>query len=309
MSLGFAQIYIKVILRYRNAKLFLVGNPPLVSLLPLVCRNRYYQLFFDLDLVRLLDKKAIKKFKMFRKLLENLLRNVLKNADGIFTISKGMAEILNKFSNGKHVHIMSLWSDNQYFKPIEKRNNPFIHKHNLQDKFIVMYSGNLGAYSGVEVLIELARAINNKDILFIIIGEGILKKSLIKKRNEFRLENCIFLPWQHPDILPFSLAAADLAVVSLAESEGKHSMPSKLYNNLSVGVPILCISSANSDLFLTVNELNVGRSFETRDIVGMVNFINELYANKDLHEKYCQNSLLASRKFTASNIEIILNNL
>ena len=62
---------------------------------------------------------------------------------------------------------------------IRKTENPFILKHNLLDKFVVMYSGNIGFTHNVESIIEIAEEIKeNEDIIFLIIGEGLKKKEL-----------------------------------------------------------------------------------------------------------------------------------
>lgn len=307
--IAFLQIWIKVLFKYRGAKLMIVGNPPCAPLLPLVCRNRYYQLLFDLDIARILELSIFKKSHVLTQMWTKLMQKVIGNADSIFTLTEGMAKEVRKFSEGGEVFVMPLWAADQHLRPIAKEDNKFVKKHRLEDKFVVLYSGNLGVSSGVEPLIEIANQTNHESVRFFIIGEGLRKESLINLRDQYKLQNCTFLPWQEPEMFPYSLSSADLAVVSLTGSESNRSIPSKLYNSLTVGSPILCLASNGSDLSKLVKSLCVGRAFEPHQIKESTDFIDQLYSERKLQHKYHMNSIEASKKFTTSNINIILNNL
>ncbi|MDD2983061.1 MAG: glycosyltransferase family 4 protein [Crocinitomicaceae bacterium] len=308
-TMGFMQIWFKVLFTYRKDELIIVTNPPLAPLLPLFCRNKYYQLIFDLDIVRVLDLGFVKKTKILSLLWKKAIKKALGGAEFVFTLTKGMAEMLQPFVENKEVVIMPLWTDNSEFRMIHKSDNSFVKKHHLENKFIVMYSGNLGASSGVEPIIEVANNVTNENIIFLIIGEGLRKEALIKKRDEYKLKNCIFLPWQDPSVLPFSLAAADLAVVSLVGTESKRSIPSKIFNNMSVGNPILGIASKESDLADIIEKLNIGQIFEANEIKEIINFIDALSTTKEMHRQYRFNSSAASEKFTSLNTNIILDRI
>lgn len=304
---SFFQIWYKVIFKYRKEELFIVGNPPLAPLLPLFCSNGYYQLVFDLDLQRVLDIGFVKKVKPLRILWERIITKVLSDAKGVFTITDGMAKILQQYTIGQQVIVMPLWTTYSDFKPVLRENNSFIKDHHLEDKFVVMYSGNLGLSSGVEPLLEVANRTKNKNILFLIVGEGLRKKDLIKKKEEYRLNNCLFLPWQEPNVLPFSLTSADIAVVSLAGSEANRSIPSKIFNNMAVGNPILAISSKKSDLATLVENYDVGRVFESGEIQEITDFIDMLSADKEMQLFYREQSRATAKKFTSSNTNIIVD--
>ncbi len=106
-----------------------------------------------------------------------------------------------------------------------------------------MYSGNIGLSGDVEVLIDVAEKIRRDDIIFLIIGDGAKKQMIREKAEKLVLKNIIFLPWQPADELPFSLSSASIAVVSLGVKTSRLAVPSKLYNCLSVGAPLLCLTS------------------------------------------------------------------
>src|SRR5690554_129034 len=141
---GFFQIWAKVIFKYRKDDLFIASNPPIAPLLPLVCPNNYYQYVLDLDLHRILDLGFVRKIKPISRVWEKVIEKVLSGANGVFTISNGMAKILQQHTIGQEVVVMPLWADNSDFKAIPKSANHFIKEHKLDGKFVVMYSGNLG---------------------------------------------------------------------------------------------------------------------------------------------------------------------
>ena len=178
----------------------------------------------------------------------------------------------------------------------------------LDNKFVVLYSGNIGASSGVETLIELAGIIDDPGIMFLIIGDGLRKESLVKRAIELNLRNCLFLPWQDTATLPYSLAAANLAVVSLAGSASSRSIPSKLYNYMSVGAPILCIANVKSDLAATVSTYGVGSCFEADRLTEIAAYIRELSFNPDICLELSKKSLIASESFTPVNAFKFISN-
>ena len=151
-----------------------------------------------------------------------------------------MKRLLSKYVDENRVKVIYNWSSNSDLRPIAKSDNPFILEHHLQDKFVVMYSGNIGYTHNVELIIELAiRFKDDNSIHFVIIGNGGKKQDLLKQAEMNGLQNCTFLDWQPADRIKYSLAAADLSVVTLTEETALVSVPSKTYNILAIGSPLL----------------------------------------------------------------------
>jgi glycosyltransferase involved in cell wall biosynthesis len=194
-----------------------------------------------------------------------------------------------------------IWTDNTFLKPIPKHENEFILKNNLQNKFVVMYSGNLGFSHDVEIIPEIAKIIAIPEIEFLIIGDGDKKSLIEKKIKDYQLTNCKLLPWQETQMLPFSLAAADLSIVTLGKEASLLSVPSKTFNIMSVGTPLLCIASQKSELAQLVNTNKVGKIFDANQKNEIKNFILELFNNKNNLQEYKNNSLLTSKLFGPEN--------
>lgn len=304
------QIWWKIKFKYKKETLFIVTNPPTAPLLPLFVSNPYYQLVFDLDLNRVLNLKSIKKSKQLTKYWSKIMVKVFSNAINVFTITEGMGLELQPYVKNQNVTVVPLWSDHTNYSPIDKEENLFIKNHQeLKDKFIVMYSGNIGVNSGIEYIIELAKQIDNPNIQFLIIGEGLRKQTAMEKVEEFGLKNCVFMTWQDSSILAHSLSSADLAIVSLIGSESKRSIPSKLFRNMSVGNTILGLADHDSDLAKLINKHAIGKTYTTSEIESIIAFINDLYTHRHLLNIYSQNALEASKLYTSKNTKIIIENL
>lgn len=304
--IGFFQILIKVVLEFRQSTLFIVSNPPLAPLIPLFVKNRFSLLIFDVYPDALTELGYLSEKSFFIRLWGRINKKVFAKADNIFTISESMKSLLSNYTDNETVKVVPVWTDNA-LKPVEASENPFLQKHGLIGKFVVLYSGNIGLSGDVDVLVDIAARLKRDDLVFLIIGEGAKKSLIIKKVNELDLKNVIILPWQIPAELPYSLSSASLAVVSLGAKASKLAVPSKLFNYFSVGAPILCLTSKGSEVEKLVTRYECGKSFEPDDVGAMVKFINEIAEDKELYSTMRNNSLKASADFNCSNVQFFLD--
>lgn len=301
-TLGFFQILSRIVFRFRKDILFIVSNPPIALLLPFLVKNRYQLLIFDVYPDALSELGYLSHKSGILKLWRKANKRVFAGADSIFTITESMKSVLQAYAGGKIIKVIQIWTDNLFFKPVDPSENPFIKKHYLSGKFIVLYSGNIGLSGDVDILTDIAEKIPNNDIVFVIIGDGAKKQMIIEKRDKLGLQNMILLPWQPVSELPFSLSAASLAVISIGKKASSLAIPSKLFNFLSVGAPLLCMTAKGSEVQRLVYQYECGKSFEPEDKIGMINFIIELKNNEGLYKAYRHNSLKASENFNISNI-------
>jgi hypothetical protein len=114
-------------------------------------------------------------------------------------------------------------------------------------------------------------------------------------------KDCIILPFRKDDELYDSLCAADLAVVTLDDKTPDISVPSKTYNIMAAGLPIMAIAAENSEITNLINMHQNGKTFDKSDLDGMCAFINELKRNPDYKKYLSDNSLKAVQKYTISN--------
>ena len=301
------QIYVLLLIRYRRHEVFFVSLPPMAYLLSLALPHRCSMLIWDVypDVFKI---TGMKKEHPVYKTWGWLNKKSFDKAYRVFTIGYRMADLLSKYMNPEKISITPLWSIFQGDNKPQRENNPFITDYNLEGKFVVQYSGNIGLTHNVETMVELAELmVEEEDILFQIIGRGPRKpylKSLVKKK---KLPNCQFLPFQSDEMFPYSLSAADLGVVILDKLTSKGSVPSKSYNLMSYGIPSLYIASEESELYDYIQKYNHGKCLDHRSLQEAKKFILELKNNKKIWQEYADNSLKASTNYRRGNADTIAN--
>ncbi len=303
---GTLQIYFLILFKYRKHELFFISIPPFAYLLMRLLRNKFSILIWDvypdtLKIYNLSEKNFVYRFWVSSN------KKIFKRAHRLYTIGERMADLVSKYVDRDKLIIIPLWNGLRHIKPIAKHENKFALEHNLQDKFVVQYSGNIGFTHNVEVLVEVANMLKeNKDIFFLIIGRGKRAADIKELISSYRLDNCMMLPFQPDDVLPYSLACADLGVVVLDDKTAQGSVPSKTYNLMAVGVPLLCIASKDSELADYIDNFDNGRIFASTDVDDIADFVEELSKNPEQLQKYKANSVAASANFTHRNAEQFL---
>lgn len=303
--LAFVKMIYHVWLKTKDTHLLIVTNPPFTPLIPFFVRNNYSLLFYDIYIESPANFLPCGNKSILSRLWVRLHKKSLKNAASIFTLTEGMKTNLEKFIHNKQVSVVPVWTDIDFLKPISQAENSFVRANNLEGKFIVMYSGTMGLNNGLGLLLEVAKKIKNPKVHFLIVGEGTGKSALQKKSKELKLQNVTFLRWQPTSILPYSLAAADMAVVTLSGVDESNSIPSKFFNYLAVGAPILGMAPESSDLATLITKYEVGRNFSKPQFDEMIDFI-EFVAEEDTRSKYSLQSLKAAKDFTKENARMFL---
>ena len=304
--LGTVQIAFLLLSRYRKYEVFYVSIPPTAYLLSSFLNNPFSILIYDIYPDALKTYKISERNFLYR-LWVGWNKKILPQAHRVYTLSEGMAAVLGKYLPKEKVTVIPNWSDVSLFQPVAKKENSFVAEHRLENKFVVQYSGNIGYTHNVEVLVELAKELQHqKDILFQIIGRGERTAAIKALVKEYKLQNVELLPFQADEILPYSLAAADLAVITLNDETAMVSVPSKTYNLLAVGVPLLCVASNKSELNRLVTLCGNGKCYEANRMGEMADFILELKNSPEMLKSYKINSRKASSNFTSQNAQYYL---
>ncbi len=297
------RIYWLLITKYRKHEVFFVSIPPMGYLLNLLVRNRFSILVWDVfpDAFKI---TGMKESHILYRVWSYLNKKSFKKSFRLFTIGEKMADLIEEYVDREKIIVQPIWSIFQGDERISKAENRFIKSHNLQGKFIVQYSGNIGLSHKVETVVELAELLrNNDEIMFQIIGRGPRVPALQKMVEERNLPNCMFLPFQTDEMFPFSLSAADLGIVILDELTSKGSVPSKSYNLMSYGIPSLYIAGEDSELFDYAQKFNAAECYSEKDLDKASMFILKLHADKQRLEKMSENALKTSELFRRDNAD------
>ncbi len=190
------------------------------------------------------------------------IANILsfKLANRIVCIGEDMKKrIESKGINGNKIDIVHDWADTNELYPVPRDENPFVVKHDLKDKFVVMYSGNIGLTQGLDRIIELASYFKtNEKLKFLLIGEGADKESLQKLVIKKQLNNVLFLPYQQKNELKYSLSAASIHLITLQKGLAGVMVPSKVYGILACGRPFIAWIDEESEISAIANKFKCG---------------------------------------------------
>ncbi len=304
------QITFLLLTKYRGWHVVYFTNPPLSYWVSLLVSNSFSIVVYDIYPDALYN--IVNKDNPICRLWAKVNRKIFAKAEHIYTLSEGMANLLSNYCNRRKIEVIPCWMNGGGLRPLAKAENPFVLEQGLQDKFVVMYSGNIGYTHNVETMIELATKLKDyEDICFYIVGEGLKKKMLIEKVKNEKLQNCYFLPYQPADKVRYSLASAGLSVITLTPETAFVSVPSKTYNLLAVGSPLLVIAPKQSEIDNLVTENNCGESFCADEVDAMVEYILELRNDAVKRNLYSENALRTSEKYTKENakryVEVELN--
>ena len=126
-------------------------------------------------------------------------------------------------------------------------------------RFIVGLSGNLGFTHDPVIVFEAARLLrNDKDIHFLLSGWGIGFDQLREMQSEAKLLNVTLVDRVEDDQLETFLSAADVWIIPYRRNVAGVSVPSRFYNLLAIGRPVILVSEPDAEAALTVTEHDVG---------------------------------------------------
>ena len=190
------------------------------------------------------------------KLLEKIQYRIAKR---IVVLSSGMKNnLLFKGVPEEKIEIIPNWADPAKVTPLPK-DNQFYREQDLKGKFVVLFAGNHGYIAALESIIETADLLKDKkDILFLFVGEGSVKKDLVYLAAEKKLNNVRFLSTLPQQTWLEMLAAADLGLVTLRKELAELNVPSKVYTLMSAACPILASVPEESEVKLIIQEANCG---------------------------------------------------
>jgi glycosyltransferase involved in cell wall biosynthesis len=177
-------------------------------------------------------------------------------ADLLIVLADDMRRlVLSKGVPAHKIAVVHNSVDCRKIRPVEP--NPFREK--WADKFIVMYSGNLGLSQQLETVLDAAdRLRHDERILFLLIGEGARKRWLQERARALTLPNVEFLPYQPKDRLGESLSGADLHLIPLLSAATGAIVPSKIYGILAAGRPFVAMTDSSAEAARLVQKHAIG---------------------------------------------------
>jgi colanic acid biosynthesis glycosyl transferase WcaI len=194
-------------------------------------------------------------------LLRALIGFYLRRAERVVAIGGRMRErLIAKGANPARTSVIPNWVDTEQLAP-RPHANEWAAENDLDGKFVVMHSGNVGHAQNLDALVRSATFLRDLDNLrIVIVGGGARRRELVELARVLEVlgESVTFLNYQPRDRLPESLSAAHVHVVGLARGLSGYVVPSRLYGILAVGRPVIAAADDESETAQVVRESGAG---------------------------------------------------
>lgn len=259
-------IFITITRRLRRGDVVLVvtNPPPLPLFVRLACkmrRARSVLVVHDVYPDALRAAGFLQAGSYLFALLDGLSGRVYRSMARIVVLGRDMAKLIEKkLGPGNALPLLvPNWADLDLVVPDTASGRRFLEELGLSGKFVVQYCGNMGRTHNLETIVEVAKRLAPESrVHFLFIGWGAKQSWLRQVVESSRLDNITILPRCESGALSAALNASDIAIVPMRPGMSGVSVPSRLYNIMAAGKPILAVTDSDSELGLVVEEEGIG---------------------------------------------------
>ena len=219
-----------------------------------------------------------------------------RHSDLVITVGRDLVDTLkNRFKGYKipKYAMINNWIDEKEVYPLPQNHErvvAFKKQYDLDDKFVIMYSGNIGLYYDLEKLMKVMKQFrkgytlkgvyepgpvtaDGREVVFAFVGAGSVLDKLVLYTKEHHFENVIFIPYQDQEDLIYSLNTGDVHLCVNAKGIKGVSCPSKAYGIMSVAKPIIGVLEEGTEIRGLIEECNCGKCCEPGDYVEVEDII------------------------------------
>jgi len=219
------------------------------------------------------------------RLLKKIANFIYKKSTVIVCVTNSFKEeLINKGINESKIKVVQNGFD------LSKLLTPTISVEEVEKKYsirkddlIVSFIGTIGMAHGLNIVLKAAKNLN--DVKFLIIGEGAEKKELIKKANEDKIDNVIFIDnisWQ--EIVNIN-QLIDFHLIHLKKDpEFTKVIPSKIFESMALKKPI--IMGVDGEAKSIVNQAKCSVNIRPENDDDLVKAIHYLNNNFDKSRKF-----------------------
>lgn len=258
----------------KGDRVLMVSNPfPLIVLMGHLRKHRNFTLFMlvhDIFPEGLYTEMNVPTWAY--KIAEKVFNIAYSRVDTLISLGRDMNEILEKkCSKQKHkpqIVTIENWGDVGGIQPKDRE---------LDGTIKIQYAGNIGNAQGVGEMVEYLHEVGNESVLFNIWGTGSAEERIKGRVHELNMENSVMFngPYsrsQQQEVLNDS----DLSLVTLVKGMYGLGVPSKTYNILAAGKPILYIGEKGTEIWRVVEENGIGYCFEPGNRKGIADWLKSL---------------------------------
>jgi glycosyltransferase involved in cell wall biosynthesis len=267
----------------RGDAALVVTNPPLLPFLTAVaCRMRgarFLLLVHDVYPEVLYATGFLSRRARTARLLEGLNHWLYDRADRIVTLGRDMSDLVaRKRSSGpRGIVMIPNWADADDITPADPAGSSLLATLGLAGRFVVQYAGNIGRSHDIESALAAAAQLGDEQFQFLFIGDG-GKRRLVEQAARGSAANVTLLPNRPRSDQQVFLNACHVGLIPFVAGMSGVSVPSRMYNVLAAGKPIVAMADPDSELARVVREERVGWVVDPGDLPGLVGALRDAKA-------------------------------
>ena len=276
-----------------NIDLIIVYSPPLTLALVGSMVKKKYRAKFILNVQDIFPQNAIDLGILTNPLLIRLFEKIEKkayhDADIVTVHSESNRRFItrnNRFAPNKIVTLHN-WIDLEEFQTNDKTGifrKIFPH---IRNKFVFFFGGVLGPSQGLDFIIDAARHISHiKEIIILLVGDGLKKERLEEKVKAYQLENVIFHQFVSKSDYHGLLADVHVGLVCLSRKNKTPVVPGKILGYMAAGVPVLAFLNKESDGHQIIREARCGYSEYSDDPQKAAELMLKMYQERNFLKEF-----------------------
>ena len=236
----------------------------------------------DLQIEAARDLHLIKSERAIRVLF-HIERFIIKHADTVSSISKGMIHKIKEKSKDREIVFFPNWADLNFFYPMHNKAELKKEFGFSADDIIVLYSGSIGEKQGIEAILTAAKQYLDSSVKFLICGSGPYKDKLHQMADAMQLTNVVFFPLQPLHKFNHFLNMADVHLIIQKANASDLVMPSKLTTILAVGGLAVITANPDSSLYSMISEHQIGILIEAETEEALIKAISVAIHNNNTY--------------------------
>ena len=302
------KLFIKsLLLISRKDRVLIVTNPAflilLMPMLKLIKGIKYDLLVHDIFPENLVAIKKMKSSSLIYKLIKFLFDFSYSKAENCIVIGRDMEKIVKeKIGDKSNITLIPNWAEVDKIFPVNKNDTNMINLLNLQGKFIFQFAGNLGHAQGLKNILDAISLIKNEHLHFLFIGSGAMESEIKLAAKNSLLKNISLIGFQDRSNQNDFLNACDVALITLSDGMLGLGVPSKAYNIMAAGKPILIIADNASEISMCVKEYNLGWIVEPNNPKLLSDTFEMIYKDFSSGKVNIENSRIVAEKYFAKDI-------
>ena len=303
-------VFFHLLFRKRVDLIIQVTNPPI-----LLWVVRFLQIFRNIPVILVVHDVYPQIIAAVGKMSENsilyrlwqiLSKWAYRKAARIVVLGNCMEKIVQSQlppHQTSKIVVIPNWDDENFLQPIPRDNHPTIKEWQMEQKFIILYAGNIGLFHEIETVVNAAEKLQQTNVQFVFNGDGGQAPWLQNEIQRRNLKNITIMPFRPKEQMPLTLTACDVGLITLKKRATGLCVLSKLYGILAVGKPVIAVMSNSSHSAKTILKHNCGIVIDPGDIDNLVSQIMNLKSDKLLLKNMAENARKTfEKKYTLKTI-------